>query len=146
MILASGLLAVIVGAAFAVMLAAVNRERDALELSRHSERVLVSARTLEGLIIDLETGERGFLLTNAESFLQPWKEARVALPDAIRHLEGLARVPRQHARAEAIATGITSYLEDYSLPVVEAAQRGDPAARSVATAEEGKRRIDALSV
>ncbi len=144
MILASGLLAVIVGGAFAVMLAAVDRERDALDLSRHSERVLVAARTLEQLVIDLETGERGFLLTDAERFLQPWTDAQAALPDATRELERLARVPRQHARAEAIAVGITSYLEDYSVPVVEAARRGDPAATSVATAEEGRRRVDAV--
>ena len=144
MILASGLLTVIVGGAFAVMLAAVDRERDALDLSRHSERVLVAARTLEQLVIDLETGERGFLLTDAERFLQPWTDAQAALPDAIRELERLARVPRQHAQAEAIAVGITSYLEDYSVPVVEAARRGDPAATSVATAEEGRRRVDAV--
>jgi signal transduction histidine kinase len=144
MVLASGLLAVLVGGAFAVMLAAVKGERDALDLSRHSESVLVATRTLEGLVIDLETGERGFLLTGAERFLEPWTAAQAALPDAIRDLEGLAQVPRQHARVEAIAASITSYVEDYSVPVVEAAQRGDPAAQSVATADEGKRRVDAM--
>ena len=144
MILASGLLAVIVGGAFAVLLVAVDNERESLDLSQHSERVLVAAHTLEGLVIDLETGERGFLLTGSEQFLEPWTAAQAALPDANRDLEGLARVPRQHARAQAIAGDIASYLEDYSLPVVEAARRGDPAARSVATAQEGKRRVDAL--
>jgi signal transduction histidine kinase len=144
MILASGLLALIVGGAFLVMLRAVDRERDALELSRHSESVLVAARRLEQLVIDLETGERGFLLTDSERFLQPWTAAQAALPDAIRDLEQLARVPRQNERAEAIGTAITSYLEDYSIPVVEAARRGDPAAKSVATADEGRRRVDGV--
>ncbi|MGH2474924.1 MAG: CHASE3 domain-containing protein [Candidatus Limnocylindrales bacterium] len=144
MIVASGLLALIVGGAFLVMLRAVYGERDALELSRHSESVLVAARTLERLVIDLETGERGFLLTDDERFLQPWTAARAALPDAIRDLEGLARVPRQQARAEALAADITSYVDDYSVPVVEAARRGDPAAMSVTTADEGKRRVDAV--
>lgn len=143
-VVASGLLALIVGGAFAVLLVALGNEREALELSRHSERVLVAARTLERLVIDLETGERGFLLTGDERFLQPWTAAQAALPDAITELEGLARVPRQHARAQTIAGGIASYLEDYSLPVVAAARRGDPAALSVATAEEGKRRVDLL--
>jgi signal transduction histidine kinase len=144
MVLASGLLALIVGGAFAVLLVAIGDEREALDLSRHSERVLVASRTLERLAIDLETGERGFLLTGDERFLEPWSAARAALPAAISELEGLARVPRQHARAEAIGRHINSYLEDYSIPVVEAGQRGDPAASSVATAEEGKRRVDAL--
>ncbi len=142
MIVASGLLALIVGGAFLVMLRAVDRERDALELSRHSESVLVAARRLEQLVIDLETGERGFLLTDSERFLQPWTTAQAALPNAIRDLERLARVPSQNERAEALGTAITSYLEDYSIPVVEAARRGDPAATSVATADEGRRRVD----
>jgi signal transduction histidine kinase len=144
MVLASGLLALLVGGAFAVLLLALEDERQATDLSRHSERVLVAARTLEQLVIDLETGERGFLLTDDERFLGPWDSAQAALPDATGELERLARVPRQRARAQAIAEGIASYLEDYSLPVVEAARRGDPAAKSVATAEEGKRRVDAL--
>jgi signal transduction histidine kinase len=142
MIVASGLLALIVGGAFAVMLRAVDRERDSLELSRHSESVLVAARRLEQLVIDLETGERGFLLTDSERFLQPWTAAQAALPNAIRDLEQLARVPNQHERAEAIGTAIRSYLEDYSIPVVEGARRGDPASKSVATADEGRRRVD----
>jgi signal transduction histidine kinase len=144
MVVAGGLLALIVGGAFAVLLVAVAGEREALDLSRHSERVLVSARALERLVIDLETGERGFLLTGDESFLEPWTAAQAALPDATSELEELARVPRQHDRAQAITGGIASYLENYSLPVVAAARRGDPAARSAATTEEGKRRVDAL--
>ena len=142
MIVASGLLALIVGTAFAAMLRAVDRERDALELSRHSERVLVAARRLEQLVIDLETGERGFLLTDSERFLEPWTAAQAALPAAIRDLERLARVPHQHERAEALGTAITSYLEEYSIPLVEGARRGDPAVKSVATADEGRNRVD----
>jgi signal transduction histidine kinase len=144
MIVAGGLLALIIGGAFAVLLVAVADERAALDLSQHSERVLVSARALEGLVIDLETGERGFLLTGEESFLEPWTAAQAALPGAMSELEELARAPRQHARALAITAGITSYLEDYSLPLVAAARRGDPGARSAAMAEEGRRRVDAL--
>jgi signal transduction histidine kinase len=144
MVIASGLLALLVGGAFGVLLVALGDEREALDLSQHSERVLVSARALERLVIDLETGERGFLLTSDERFLEPWTDAQAALPDAMSELEGLARVPRQHERAQAITGGISSYLEDYSRPVVAAARRGDPAARSVATAEEGRRRVDVL--
>ena len=143
-VLASGLLALIVGGAFAVLLLALNQERDASDLARHSEEVLVAANSLERLVIDLETGERGFVLTGDGRFLEPWTAAQAALPDATSELERLGRVPRQHARAEEIAAAIDSYLHDYSLPVVEAARRGDPSASTVATAEEGRRRVDAL--
>jgi signal transduction histidine kinase len=144
MVLASGLLALIVGGAFAVLLAAIDDQEEAAALSRHSQRVLVAANNLERLVIDLETGERGFVLTRDESFLEPWTAAQAALPDATRELEGLALVPRQHARAEKITRAVDSYLRDYSLPVVAATRAGDPSATSVATALDGRRRVDAL--
>ena len=143
-ILASGVLALLVGSAFALLLFAVAEEKEASDLSRHSELVLVAARTLEGLVIDLETGERGFLLTADQSFLEPWTAAQQALPGATAQLEELTRVPVQHARAVALTANIDSYLMDHSLPVVDAARRGDPSARSIATALDGRRRIDAL--
>jgi signal transduction histidine kinase len=66
------------------------------------------------------------------------------LPEASRELERLARVPRQQVRAQELTQAIDAYLHDYSLPVVEAARRGDPSATSAATAQEGRRRIDAV--
>jgi signal transduction histidine kinase len=144
MVLASGLLALIVGSAFAVLLADAANERDAADLAEHSQRVLVAANEVERLVVDLETGERGFVLTRDERFLEPWAAAQTALPDATAQLERLTVVPAQHARAGAIAEAITSYLDDFSAPVVEAVRRRDPTAGSVATAQDGKRRIDAL--
>ena len=67
MIVASGLLALMVGGAFGVLLVAIGEEQDASELSRHSELVLVAARTLERLVIDVETGERGLLRDRVET-------------------------------------------------------------------------------
>jgi CHASE3 domain sensor protein len=49
--------------------------------------VLVEANHLERLVIDLETGQRGFILTGEERFLQPWRDARAALPKEISTLE-----------------------------------------------------------
>ena len=84
------------------------------------------------------------MLTGDERFLEPWEAAQRALPNATGELEELTRVPVQHARARTISADIASYLETHSMPVVDAARRGDPTARSVATALEGKRHIDAL--
>jgi CHASE3 domain sensor protein len=71
MAVASGLLALIVGAAFAVLLVSVADLHSAERLARHSEEVLAAANQLERLVIDLETGQRGFVLTGQQRFLQP---------------------------------------------------------------------------
>jgi signal transduction histidine kinase len=139
-------LALVVGASFAIMLLAQRSERDASAHVDESARVLTASQELERLVIDLETGQRGFVLTRDEVFLQPWRDAQAALPDAIRKLEDAARVPVQDARAHEIGDAIQAYVAQYSVPLVDAARRGDPSAGTVAMTGAGKERVDALRV
>jgi signal transduction histidine kinase len=143
-IIASGLLAILGAAIFVTLLLAINRQRDAAALTTDSQRMLVAATMLERRTIDLETGERGFIITGDEEFLQPWTAARQAIPGASRDLNRLARLPADHRSAQRITDAIASYVRDYSVPLVEAARRNDASVTSVATTEAGKRRVDAL--
>jgi signal transduction histidine kinase len=143
-IVVSGLLALIIGAAFVVLVRAIGEERDSARLATESQRVLVAANTLERLVLDLETGQRGFLVSGDERFLEPWRAARAAIPGAIRQLNELAGVPAQRHGAREIAAAVDSYAREYSIPLVSAARRGAPSARSAAALNEGKRRVDAI--
>jgi CHASE3 domain sensor protein len=89
MVLASGLLALVIGAAFAVLLSSVADLRASEHRARQSEEVLVVANRLERLVLDLETGQRGFVITGQEGFLQPWRDARIAVPEQASALERL---------------------------------------------------------
>ena len=144
MVVASGLLALVVGAAFGVLLLSIDQMRDAATLSRHSESVLVAANRLERLVVDLETGTRGFIITGEESLLAPWSAARRAFPQVNRELNELAQVPVQDRRARQLGRHIASYLNDYSVPLVRAARRGDASVRSAAVTGDGQRRVDAI--
>ncbi|HEV7451340.1 MAG TPA: CHASE3 domain-containing protein [Pseudonocardiaceae bacterium] len=144
MVVASGLLALVVGAAFAVLLLSVADLRESAQLARHSEEVLATANQLERLVVDLETGGRGFVITGQERFLQPWEAAQATLPDVSSRLEQLTVVAVQHRRAEQIAQAAASYLRDYSLPLVATARRDPASARTVAVTDEGTRRVDAM--
>jgi signal transduction histidine kinase len=145
MVVASGLLALVIGAAFAVLLSSVADLRAAERRARESESVLVVANRLERLVVDLETGQRGFIITGQEGFLQPWRDAQAAIPGQAATLERLVDGnPEQQARAQRIAQATTSYLHDYSIPLVETARRDLPAARTAAVTEEGKQRIDQI--
>jgi signal transduction histidine kinase len=145
MLIASGLLALLIGAAFAVLLSSVADLRASERRARRSEEVLVVANRLERLVVDLETAQRGFVITNQERFLQPWQDARTALPEEGGTLERLAAdSPAQQERARRIVEATRSYLRDYSVPLVTAARRDPAAARTVAATDEGRRRMDAL--
>ena len=118
MIVASGLLALIVGAAFTILLLSVADLREAERHARQSEQVLLVANRLERLIVDAETGLRGFVITGQENFLEPWQGAQTAIPDEAAKMERLvADNPAQLARAQGIAQTARSYLQDYSIPM-----------------------------
>jgi signal transduction histidine kinase len=145
MLIASGLLALLVGAAFAVLLSSVADLRGSERRARRSEEVLVVANRLERLVVDLETGQRGFAITGQARFLQPWRDARTALPEEAGTLERLvADSPGQQARARRITRATVSYLRDYSVPLVTAARRDPAAARTVAATDEGRGRMEAI--
>jgi signal transduction histidine kinase len=145
MLVASGLLALVIATAFAVLLTSVADLRTSERRARESEEVLVVANRLERLVVDLETGQRGFIITGQERFLQPWHDAQVAFPDQARNLQQLvADNPEQQARAQRLTQQIDSYLLDYSIPLVTAAYQDPAAVRSEAATDEGRRRTDAI--
>jgi signal transduction histidine kinase len=142
--IASVLLVLVVSAAFAVLLLAVDSMRDSGRLARHSRNELVAANGVEKLVIDMETGERGFVITRRERFLGPWHAARRAIPGDAKRLISLTANPGQRRQATVIARSVNSYVRDYSAPLVKATRRGDPAATSVAVTARGKRLVDAI--
>jgi signal transduction histidine kinase len=145
MVVASSLLMLLVGAAFVVLLVSVADLRTSTRLASHSEEVLAAANQLERLVIDLETGGRGFVITRQERFLGPWRAAQIAVPGQASTLRRLAAGnPVQQGRAQRITQAITSYVRDYSLPLVATARRDPESARTGAATEEGKRRVDAM--
>ena len=144
-LVASIVLAVIVGAIFAILLVAIGELRDSSTAARHSEQVLAAANRLERRVIDLETGLRGLLLTRDERFLTPFRSAQAAVPSEAERLQGLvATNPEQLARAKALAESINDYLKGYIVPEVLHGQLRAGSRTAVRVIGEGKRRIDNL--
>ncbi|GGO27244.1 hypothetical protein GCM10010116_54620 [Microbispora rosea subsp. aerata] len=145
-IVVSVLLLGLIGGAFAFLLTAIANLREAVDLTNHSRQVLTTANHLQRLVIDLETGQRGFVIAGDESFLQPWRQARAAIPEQQATLE---RLPTAHSTAQRdlarqIERSIDAYIRDYSIPTVEAARKDLGSVRTAAVTAEGKRRIDAI--
>ncbi|WP_306972433.1 CHASE3 domain-containing protein [Streptomyces canus] len=142
--MASGLLALLIGAGFAVLLWAISDANSSISARRASRSALVEAGTMEKLLIDMETGQRGYIITKREEFLAPWHTAREALPEEAQQFTGMTTSRDQRRAAERIAQGVESFLYDYSVPLVDMARRDDPAALDLKHAAEGKERMDAL--
>jgi signal transduction histidine kinase/CHASE3 domain sensor protein len=142
--IASGLLTILVGGAFAVLLVAVDDLRASARMESLSEAELDASDRLERLAADLETGVRGFVITRQEQFLQPFNAARATFPGQIAALEPNEVNRRQAQRLRSIARDVAAYIDDYALPVIRAARAGRPSARSAETTAAGKRRTDAI--
>src|SRR5712691_927559 len=145
MFLASAALCVLVGTVFAVLVVSIGDLRSSSRLTAHSEEVVASANGFEKLVLDLETGVRGYALTHDDRFLEPWSAARTKLPESARSLEGLVSDnPDQERRARTIADAALSYLHDYSEPLVRQSRLHPKRGQAIIATGEGKRLVDAL--
>jgi signal transduction histidine kinase len=145
-VVVSLLLSAVIGGAFSLLAIAIEALRDSEQRANHALQVLVAANKLERLVIDVETTQRGYIITGDSQFLTPWLKARGQVAGQSAALEHLAAQGNsgQAARAHQIALATDAYLTDYSIPLVNTARRDLAAARTDAVTIEGKRRIDAL--
>ncbi|MFC7645004.1 CHASE3 domain-containing protein [Streptosporangium lutulentum] len=105
MVGASGLLALLTGVAFAMLLWAIIDLNEAVDERRYTRTALVEAGIVENLIVDLETGQRGFLITRQENFLKPWEDARTAFPGQAREFARFSLSPEERVLAQQIIQG-----------------------------------------
>jgi signal transduction histidine kinase/DNA-binding response OmpR family regulator/CHASE3 domain sensor protein len=137
--------AVLVGAGFAILAVSIQDLRGSARVAHHSEEVVAATNALEKLVLDLETGQRGYVLTHDERFLEPWRDAHRSIGrEADLLLRLLADEPEQRERAVAIRQAIQSYVQDYSDPLVTTARADPDAGKLVVAAGEGKRMVDGL--
>jgi signal transduction histidine kinase len=124
---------------FFLVLHAFHSVRGATRREQQAEQAVIAATTIENLVLDLETGTRGFVITGDTRFLQPWHAARAELPAATARLRAV--VPG--AESARIAAAWRSYLRDHSEPLIARSRASRRAADALATGE-GKRRVDAM--
>jgi signal transduction histidine kinase len=142
---AVGGLAVGLAIVFGVLIAAVIGLRHRSLEARHSQQVIATTNGLQTLVIDFETGLRGFVITNQERYLEPWREARKRYPpEMAKQIRLTADDPAQQAAVRAIKMSIDAYLRDYSLPLVQFMRRNPGAARDVVAAGRGARQVETI--
>ncbi|HET9894443.1 MAG TPA: CHASE3 domain-containing protein [Streptosporangiaceae bacterium] len=142
----SALISVIIGTAFFLLALAIEALRDSESRADHALELQVAANRLERVVVDIDATQRGFVITRAPAFLEPWNEARSEFARQASAMERLATAgdEGQGRSARQIAGAGRSYIGDYSVPLVQSAQRDRESARTVSVTLEGNRRIDKL--
>jgi PAS domain S-box-containing protein len=87
----------------AALLAQLQALLGATELVDHTDAVIAQANSVQRLLIDLETGVRGYLLTGDRVYLEPYNQARGSIDAATADLaQMIADNPEQQQRLAAI--------------------------------------------
>jgi signal transduction histidine kinase/CHASE3 domain sensor protein len=132
------------GGLFGAILVVNFQQRDARQRLRQARVELATAQQLLQRVTDIQTGERGFVLTGEERFLDSWRPATSSFGRESEQLIALSERPSQVALARQVAEKGMEYIRDYSVPLIVARRRGDRSATTLAAAAEGERRMGAL--
>ncbi len=145
MFFASVVLALIVAAAFGALIFAVSAQRDATKRETRSREVTGEVLRVEKLVVDMETGVRGLIISNNNrAYLDPYRTAQQEIPAHLRTLDALiAGDPEQQDRASTLRQRIDEYKEFVAI-VIGLVEEEPAIARSEIYLEAGKAYTDEI--
>lgn len=117
-------------------------EQQFERLVQHDLKLADDAEQLLRLMVDLETGKRGYLLTGDRAFLAPYEQARNELEGLLTEAQAVAENGMEDERVAAFGRMVHDWITNVSEPQIRAHERHqvpDPAA-----SDEGKARTDEM--
>ena len=89
----------------------VTRQTNDAEWVKHTHQVLHESEVMLSIMVDVETGQRGYVIAGADSFLEPYQKASVKAGEQLRRLRELtADNPTQQARLDPLETLVNERL------------------------------------
>ncbi len=140
-IAALGAVLAVVAAMFATLLLTTHSLDATSESGRRATQLQQEALQLERIAIDLETGVRGYLITRDRDYLEPYEQGRRSLGAHVHRLLSLTG-PEQRPQVLAIRDSLSTYVHEYTEPLLRADEPGDAAVQEAA--RDGKRRFDTI--
>ncbi len=132
---------VLIASGFAISFYSYNQYSQDMQRVRHTYEVIGTLQNVLSSVKDVETGSRGYVITNDSLFLQPYRLGMRQLPEhtsRLRHLNSENRIQVQNqvqlekliqAKLDAVSARIATKLTNE---------------RNLAVAKEGKRRMDLI--
>ncbi|QJW99867.1 CHASE3 domain-containing protein [Frigoriglobus tundricola] len=116
---------------------------DTHRLVVHTHEVLTVVRDTMSLLKDAETGQRGYLITGDERYLEPYDAATVQVRERLRRLRELTRDnPAQQDRLSALDRVTEARLTELDETIRLRRDEGFEPARAVVREDRGKNLMD----
>ena len=130
----------------AVSFLAFGQLKAAAEARKQANVILISADNLLSALKDAETGQRGYLLTGDETFLEPYLTVRDAIQGQLAELRQRLVSSAAHQHLDAMAPLITAKLTEMA-QVIELRRNQDlPAVLARVNSGQGKHLMDSIRV
>lgn len=105
----------------------------------------IALQQLFVMILDAETGQRGYLLTQKDSYLEPYRKAHAAVMDQLKLLEDrYLNRPDEQEQVRLIELACRQRLELIDHTIHVAQTQGFPAAIAVVNTGRGKMKMDEI--
>jgi len=124
--------------------ASFERNRQEAQTTR---QVVDGTTALLSYIKDAETGERGFLLTGADSYLEPYRQALTRVPatlDTLARTEASRRNPRQLPRIDRLKPLVQEKMNELAQAIELRQSKGFDAALALVRTDRGKAAMDQI--
>jgi methyl-accepting chemotaxis protein len=116
---------------------------DNSEWVTHTHKVVESLEGLVAQVTNAETGQRGFLLTGRDNYLEPYQLASQAIQNEVAEVRGLTvDNARQQARVDQLAQLVTQKFAELQQTIDMRKTKGPDAALEIVNSDKGKTVMD----
>ncbi|KYF84832.1 chemotaxis protein [Sorangium cellulosum] len=114
---------------------------EARSWDQHTYDVMLATSEIMKALLNIETGERGFVITGVESFLEPYRSGRDRFEKSLSRARELTRDnPRQQVRLETVAKDYNEWVSSVLEPIIQLRRTADDAKAPVDRAFDEVRR------
>jgi PAS domain S-box-containing protein len=115
--------------------------------SKTFRQIQDTTNELLSLVKDAETGQRGFIITGRESYLEPYNKATAAVPGLFQKFEETSRdQPDQRERVKALRPVVEEKLRELAQTVLLRRTQGLDPVREIVETDLGKNLMDDIRV
>ncbi len=123
---------------------ALHQTTEAAEARTHTAMVIDSVKDLLADLIDAETGQRGYLLTGDETFLEPYVVVREGINGQLRKLQQMTRLSAATPHLNALPHLIDAKLSHLTQNIELRRNNALPAALVNVKSPQGKQLMDSI--
>ncbi len=118
---------------------------DAAQMKAHSYQVLENLKEVLSTLKDAETGQRGYIITGKDRYLDPYQAGISDVNQTMQHLKGLTSDnPNQQQRLVALDPLIAAKLSELKETIDLRKTKGLDAAVKVVRTDNGKKAMDSI--